>query len=178
MINQTGGPSFLRNIGITAGESTIAFDIGLIKPLWGRHQSAVAWRDCRETLRWEARIHRGTPTILFIPRNEIHCVWKMSDMTRHAGVSGAQISEDQGRQKTKDIIHPGDVLTLLCGQSIIRQIWTINRKLLTFIKRFLYYSMSCISSLHYLLSRGSLSNYAKWLLCNSLIINVKNKPQK
>lgn len=63
-------------------------------------------------MRWEARIHRGTPTILFIPRNEIHCVWKMSDMTRHAGVSGAQISEDQGRQKTKDIIHPGDVLTV------------------------------------------------------------------
>lgn len=32
MINQTGGPSFLQNAGITAGGSTIAFDIGLIKP--------------------------------------------------------------------------------------------------------------------------------------------------
>lgn len=84
IINKTGGPSFLRNIGITAGESTRPFDIGLIKPLRGRHQSAVSWRDCWKTLRGGPYLSRDS-TVLFIPHNKIHFIWKMSDTIRQAG---------------------------------------------------------------------------------------------
>lgn len=67
-------------------------DIGLIKPLRGRHQSGAAWREAPKDLEGRPPCLPRELTILFIhPRVKIHRRRRASDVMLRAGASAARI---------------------------------------------------------------------------------------
>ena len=91
--NQTGGCRQTQEslqVKVRGGPS----DIGLIKPLRGRHQSGAVWREEPKDLEGRPPCLPREAAILFIPpRVKIHRRRRASDVMLRAGASAARISK-------------------------------------------------------------------------------------